>query len=213
MAVVRHAARVGDPPLTFPMRRRPYRLALLVSLSACVSLERPAADKRRYLLTATRPSRVEPAASGVLAVPVFHVLAAWAGPGLTRRHADGTVTVDFDSEFFVPPGIALAEITRAWLSDAGICRAVTADDSRLPPTHWLEGDVVEMCVDERDPKAPRAVLGLDLVLVDRDRRPVQTLTVRKSLPLADAAAGTAVRAWNEALAAWLQALERELHLQ
>ncbi|MEZ5965137.1 MAG: hypothetical protein R3F56_14985 [Planctomycetota bacterium] len=179
-------------------------------LTACVSLERPAADKRRFLLAAARPERNEPAADGVLSIPNFHVLAAWAGPGITRRHADGTVSVDFDAEFFVPPGLALAEIARTWLGDAGVCRAVTADDSHLPPTHWLEGDVLELCVDERRAGAPVAVLAIDLFLVDRERRPVHRFVLRKSAALADARAATAVSALNDALAAWLADLESEL---
>lgn len=183
---------------------------LLLLVTACVSLDRPAAEKRRYLLAASRSTRASPAADGVLAVPAFHVLSAWAGPGFTRRRPDGTVTVDFDSEFFVPPGTALAEIARTWLGDAGLCAAVTGEASRLSPTFWLEGDVLELCIDETDPGAARAVLAVHLVLLDRDRRVRHQVELRQTRPLADAKPATALLAWNEELAACLAQLEDEL---
>jgi len=182
----------------------------LAGLSACVSLERPPADKRRYLLEAARPEAAAPAGDRVLCVPTFHVVSPWAGAGFTRRLPNGVVAVDFDAEFLVPPGTALAEAARRWLAAAGVFGAVVGEGSRALITHWLEADVLELSIDQRAEASPYAVLEIDFLLLDRERRIVRRARLSQRIPMADALPATAVEAWGRGLARILAALEQKL---
>lgn len=181
-----------------------------LAMTACLSLDRPAAGKRRFLLEATRAQTLAAPGEDHLVVPMFHTVAAWAGPGFARRRADGAVEVDFYAEFFVPPSTALAEISRRWLADAGLFATVSSEASRLPATHWLEADVLELSVDERNPNAPRTVLELEFVLFDRERRVVHRARVHNHGSIDDTQPETVIAAWNRGLAAILTEFEAGL---
>lgn len=179
-------------------------------LLGCVSLDRPAADQRRFVLEAPRPTREAVATTGHLAVLAFHANPTWASAGFVHRARTGDVEADFHTEFFVPPAVMVADATRRWLADAGLFASVTGDGSRVPPTHALEGDVTDLYVDARGAE-PAAVLGVEFLLLDAERRSL-ALHVRLShrAPLADLQPEAIARGWNAALAAVLREFEAAL---
>jgi hypothetical protein len=188
--------------------------ALAVFVAACFNLDRPPADKRRFLLDAARAgARPAPAAGPAdshLTVAAFRVQAPWAANGFVHRLRGGELRADFTHEFFVPAGVMLAEITRRWLVDAGLFTSARPEGSRAPATHWLEADVLELSVDARDPAARAAVLEIEFVLLDDARRAVQRARHAHRAPLRDDAPETIVAGWNTCLAAVLTALEASL---
>ena len=187
-------------------------LGAVATLTACFNFDRPPADKRRFLLEASRPEASAPAGVRHLIVGTFHVQAPWAGQGFVHRLAGGEVRTDFTHEFFVPAGVALTEITRRWLGDAGLFASVRHEGSRAPATHWLEGDVLELSVDARVPNARKAVLEIEFVLLDANRMVLHRARVQKQSPLRDDAAETIVAGWNACIAAALGEFETSLRL-
>jgi hypothetical protein len=192
-------------------RRRVQRATALLVLAAgaCVSLERAPADKRRFLLEARRSEAAPPAADGRLVVAPFHMQAPYAGGGFVHRRAGGEVVADFHHEFFIPPGVLIADLSRRWLADAGLFAAVTTESSRLPATHLLEADVLALCVEERPP-GPRAVLEIEAIVLEADRRLVHHARHAAEEPLPDLRPETIVSAWNRCVTTVLGSLEQGL---
>lgn len=179
-------------------------------LLGCVSLDRPAADQRRFVLEAPRPTQEAAAATGHLAVLAFHANPTWANAGFVHRARTGDVEADFHAEFFVPPAVMVADATRRWLADAGLFATVTGDGSRVAPTHALEADVTELYVDGRGAE-PAAVLAVEFLLLDAERRAlVLHLRCSHRTSLADLRPETIAQGWSAALAAVLAEFEAAL---
>ncbi len=185
-------------------------ICLLVPLlTGCVSLDRPPATKRRFVLEATRPEPQPAAAAGHLAVLAFSANPTWASAGFVHRTAAGDVEADFHTEFFVPPTVMIAGATRRWLQDAGLFATVMGDGSRVQFTHALEGDVTDLYVDAREPQ-PAAVLGVEFLLLDERRSLVRHSRIVQRATLADLRPETIAQGWNTALAQTLTELEKAL---
>lgn len=187
-------------------------LALLAVplLIGCVSLERPAADQRRFVLEAPRPTQEAAAPTGHLAVLAFRANPTWASAGFVHRTTTGDVEADFHAEFFVPPAVMVADATRRWLADAGLFATVTGDGSRVAPTHALEADVTDLYVDGRGAE-PAAVLGVEFLLLDAERRSlVLHASFSHRTPLRDLRPETIAKGWSVALAAVLVDFEAAL---
>ena len=179
-------------------------------LLGCVNLDRPAADQRRFVLEAPRPTREAAAAAGHLAVLAFHANPTWASAGFVHRTRAGDVEADFHAEFFVPPAVMVADATRRWLADAGLFAIVTGDGSRVPPTHALQGEVTDLYVDARTGE-PAAVLGVEFLLQEAEQRAlVHHVRLSHRTPLADLRPETIAQGWNVALAGVLTQLEAQL---
>ena len=177
-------------------------MAILTPLAACFSLDRPPADKRRFLLEATRPDQRPAAGDRHLMVAAMHVQEPWAGPGFVHRLPGGELRADYTHEFFVPAGVMLAQITRRWLVDAGLFASAGGESSRVQPTHWLEADVLELSVDARTPNDVHAVLEVEFVLLD-EHRIAHRARFKHREPLHDDRAETIVAGWNACIAAVL----------
>ena len=182
----------------------------VATLTACFSFDRPPADKRRFLLEAARPKAEPAASSGHLQVATMRVHAPWAGPGFVHRLPGGELRTDFTHEFFVPAGVLLAEITRRWLADSGRFASVGSEASRMPATHWLEADVLEMSVDARETNNLQAILEIEFVVLNAERSPAHRARLRQVTPLPDAAGATIVAAWNTCVAKLLTDFEAVL---
>jgi len=183
--------------------------APLLALAACVSLERPPAAKRRFVLDVRRPEASPPAADGCLLVVPFRVLAPWAGPGFVHLRPGGEVEADFLHEFFVPPGVMLADCARRWFADAGLFVAAVGEGSRVAPTLVLEADVLTLALDHRE-GAAAAVLEVDAFVVDAQRRLVYRGRHGHRAALAGEGPEAAVAAFERCTAAVLAEVERAL---
>lgn len=191
-----------------PMRTRALLLLCLLAPS-CVSLDRPAADKRRFLLEATRTTAQTPAPLGHLLVRTFHAQAPWAGPGFVTRMPGGAVETDFYQEWFAPIGAQVGEMTRRWLAASGLFATVTGDGSQVHGTHLLEGDLLELSIDRRG-DAPAAVLRLEVVVLNSDRSVTLHAVLEQRQALRDLEPATVVAAWQAGLSAALSELETKL---
>ena len=196
-------------------RRAPRWSTLLAAfaLTACVDLEREAPEKMRYLLQAERTNGGPGASEHRLEVPPFHVAPAFATQSFVYRTRSGSFTMDFYHEFFTFPGENIAEVTRKWLRRSRLFETVHGGESRLPPTHVLEGDIARLFGDYAvDPPEARLTVrvyllqlpGGELLLSKTydGHEPIQEPESQRSI----------VEAWDEALRNFLQRLEADLAL-
>lgn len=177
--------------------------------TGCFSLERPTADKRRFLLETARPTSEPAAAAGTLVVRGFHAQPPFAGPGFVTRLPGGAVETDFYHEWFAPLGAQLGEATRRWLGSSGLFAAVIHDGSQVLPTHLLEGDLLELSID-RSATPAQAVLQLEVVVLGSTRDIVLHTKLLRREALREAAPEAAVAAWQTCLAGALHDLEAQL---
>ncbi|MBI1206402.1 MAG: hypothetical protein GC191_03830 [Azospirillum sp.] len=196
--------------MTLLLRRRGLLpgLALLslgTVLAGCTSiLEQPAPDKRSYLIAAERGQRLAPPARGpVLAVRSFAISPNYEGQGLVVRRAAPAIESDFYNQLFIPPAAMVEGAASGWLRDSGLFVTVGAGSGDLPPSHLLEGTVSALYGDYADPAAAKAVIDLQLLLLDIRPNALSSVAARgdyhRAVPLAAPTATALVAGWSAAL--------------
>ncbi len=199
--------------------RRTHQLALaclgaLVATAGCLSTSRPYPEKHRFVLEAPREAAAPPRAGGLLLeVTPFGEGPRLAGREFVYRTGESEYVADFYAEFWSAPGRLLADVARRWLAGSGLFAGVPQPGSVLRPTLVLQGWVAELYGDYRDPAAPKAVLALHVVLLDRRGAEPRILLQRDYRAEETAAAATPealVTAWDTGLGHVLAALEADL---
>jgi cholesterol transport system auxiliary component len=199
--------------------RRPHRLALallggLLAVGGCLSTSRPYPAKQRFVLDASREAPLPPRAEGLLLeVPPFGEGPRLAGRELVYRTGEAEYASDFYAEFWAPPGALVADVARRWLAGSGVFGGVVQPGSALRPPLVLQGWVSELYGDYRDPAAPKAVLALHVMLLDRRGAAPRILLERDYRAEGSAAAATPealVAAWDADLGQVLGSLEADL---
>ena len=185
---------------------------LMLSLPGCGSFEKEAAKQQRYMLETTRSGEQQSTSKHVLEVRTFNVSAAFAANSFVYRNKGGEYSSDFYNEFFVSPGVIMANNSRDWMRRSGMFATVRSGGSRMTATHVLEGDVTELYGDYSKTPA-EAVIKIHVVLLDGsddslliDREYSLSEQVTDDLP------GSLVGAWNRALGTLLGRLENDLKL-
>jgi cholesterol transport system auxiliary component len=167
-----------------------------------------------YVLSATRQG--EPAlarGAAILEVRRFSIDAEFATRGLVYRTDEFKFETDFYHEFLISPALMITEKTRDWLSRAGLFDQVLVPGSRLEPTYTLDGNIVALYGDLRDPAAPMAVMELRCFLV-ADEESAQTVVFahdyKSTKPLESNSADALVTAFDACLVEILTNLEKGL---
>lgn len=188
-------------------------LAFLAVAGCSSPLERSYPDKQRYVIRVKRDTPVLAGEHGQLRVERLRVATLFERKGFVYRTGDTQYEDDFYNVFYAQPGTLLRGAIREWLERAGIFGSVVDASQPAEPDWLLEGQVWRLYGDFRDPAAPRAVLDLELALIDaRDPRMPARLAKRYSreVALERAAAADLVEAWNVALVSILEELEADL---
>ncbi len=171
-------------------------------------------EKRYYVLDVSRPSGSSPPAEkAVLTVRRFRVSPRYEGKGLVYRRRELSYESDFYNEFLISPGSLLAEEVRQWLAASGLFQNVVDTSSYMEATHILEGNVAALYGDYRERGSPRAVLDVQLFVIDNTSvlsGIVFQQEYRKEVASDGNSAEALVDAWNEALRQVLTDLEVDL---
>ena len=109
--------------MTSCQRSTMQRAAALVALAALVaatgcSITRPAPVKDSFLLEPALPAAVAKPQAGSLRVGSVNVAAPFRARGFVIRESELRFEADFYHEFFVPPGVMIADSTARALSSA-----------------------------------------------------------------------------------------------
>jgi ABC-type uncharacterized transport system auxiliary subunit len=190
-------------------------LAILVAtgLAAC-SLTRPPVDRATFDLA---PARGTPPAGATkpvaLRIKPFRTAAPYDGREFLYRRADGQLVADFYNGFSAGPGELVTAATASWIQSSRLFGAVLEPGISADAPFSLEGTVMAVYGDQRDPKQPAAVLDVQVYLIHAApaaRELVLDRRFRERVSVADASPEALAKGYNEALARILQRLESDL---
>jgi cholesterol transport system auxiliary component len=185
--------------------------ALLLAMAAC--LNKSYQEKRSFVLDVSSESR-EPASESpiVLKIRKFRVSPLFGGRAMVYRIGELQYENDFYDEWFVSPSLLLTRQFHDWLSKSGQFRFVLVGTNHIEPTHLLEGSVAEFYGDYRLAQSPKAIFGIELLLLDRLNEPqvIFRRTYHKEVPLADRSPDALAGGLSQAVHLVLVDLEREI---
>jgi cholesterol transport system auxiliary component len=188
-------------------------LVAATALSAC-SFSRPPLERTTYVLSAAREATALPAPKPV----AVKVRAMRAVPLYERKEflyrVDGErVQSDFYNEFAEAPESMLTAAVIAWLKSAGVFGSVVEPGVPVDAPYALDGSIVALYGDLRDPAKPASEMAVQFYLVKQSGAGPElvydrVLRSRVDVPAGDPRALAAGH--SKALAQILTQLERDL---
>jgi cholesterol transport system auxiliary component len=187
---------------------------LLMALLCPGCVGRHAYTKQQFVLTASRPAPpAGPGREAVLAVRGFTADPVYDSRSLLYRKGESEYQADFYREFLIAPQALISSQTRNWLAQSGVCKTVLEPGSLIEPTHVLEGNVLALYGDLREPGLPQAVMQIRVfLLAGKGSRPeiVFTRDYQASSRARERTAEALVAAQNQCLTQVLSELEKDL---
>jgi cholesterol transport system auxiliary component len=150
---------------------------------------------------------------GTLRVGTVNVAAAFRGRSFVVRDAEFRFESDFYHEFFVPPGVMIADATARALARGKVFSVVTRPGVVVDADWILDGFVGTLHADARDAASPAAVLQVTYYLSRDDggaSAPVWSHAYFKRVAFAGSATDAYVTALNGALSEILAELAQDL---
>lgn len=192
--------------------------ALILALAAAVlaagcSLTRPAPVKQTYLLDPVLPAAAAKTQPGTLRVGTVNVAAAFRGRSFVVRDSEFRYESDFYHEFFVPPGVMIADTTARALAHGKVFSVVTRPGVVVDADWILDGFAGTLHADARDAASPAAVLQVTYYLSRDDggaSAPVWSHAYLKRVAFAGSGTDAYVTALNGALSEILAELAQDL---
>jgi cholesterol transport system auxiliary component len=183
---------------------------IMMCPTGCLDLKKSYPEKRSFVLDVGAPPQETPANGAiVLKINKLRVSPLFAGRAMVYRVADLQYESDFYDEWFVAPGTLVTQQVHEWLSRSSGFKTVVVGTNHVEPTHLLEGTVTEFYGDFR--AAPRAVLGLELYLLDAiHERQFFRRTYHQDVPLSDQSSDALARGLTEALRAVLVDIAKDI---
>ena len=201
--------------------RRPHAgrsAALILALAAAVlaagcSLTRPSPVKQTYLLDPALPAPAAKSQPGTMRLGTVNVSAAFRGRSFVVRDSEFRFDSDFYHEFFVPPGVMIADSTARALARAKVFTVVTRPGVVVDADWVLDGFVGTLHADARDAASPAAVLQVTFYLSRDDggaSAPVWSHAYFKRVAFTGSNTDAYVTALNGALSEVLAELAQDL---
>jgi cholesterol transport system auxiliary component len=192
--------------------------ALILALAAALlaagcTVTRPAIVKQTYLLEPALPMPVAKTHAGTLRIGTVNVSAPFRGRSFVVRDSEFRYESDFYHEFFVPPGVMIADATARALARGKVFSVVTRPGVVVDADWILDGFVGTVHADARDAAAPAAVLQMTFYLSRDDggaSAPVWSRAYFKRVAFAGSATDAYVAALDGALSEILAELTRDL---
>jgi uncharacterized lipoprotein YmbA len=189
-------------------------LILLLTMSACTSLNKPFPEKQSYLLEVTRTGR-QPALAGknvVIQVRPVWIAASYSDQGFVYRQKDGTLVSDFYNQFFAPPDKLLTEHLHLWLAGDGLDPQVVSSERDGQVTHLLQTRVLTLLGDYSS-QPGQATLEVEFTLYEKqefDSVPLFRRVYRSHEVLADTSQTALITGWSQGLQSVLTRLDTDL---
>lgn len=187
---------------------------MLVTLTGCLSLERPYPDKKFYLFEVERETAADAPANPdvILQVRPFIISPRYEGQEFMYRIGEMRYESDFYNQFFLPPSSLLTEATIHWIGGSGIFGAVFGATAPVRPTHFISAAITKLYGDYVDGGA-RGNIEVQVLLTREDAsQPVIIFQhdYSVSIEATERGADGLMAAWNEGLREILGKLEADL---
>ncbi len=187
---------------------------LCLAAAGCIKLSQEYPQKTSYALDVLRPGLARTdEAPAVLKVRKFRSMPRFEGRGLVSRTGEHQYDADYYHEWFVPPGTMVTQQVVNWMASSGLFAHVLATSSVVEETYLLEGTVTGLYGDYREAGAPKAVVGIEFVLIDARDEAGGVLFQRnyeRVRPVGGRSPDLLVQAWNDDLQEILAAMESDL---
>ena len=189
-----------------------------LALTGCFGPRSTPPEKRFYAFDvgSLETTHDEPI-DATLAVHRVRVTPRYEGQSFVYRRGEYAFESDYYHQFLIPPASMLGEEVRRTLAGARLFRAVVGPSSSVDADFGLEVVVNDLYADWRAGEVPRAVIELDLFLLDEtggDRAIALHRTYRREVELDERSHEALVAGWSsalrDALAQWSFELAREL---
>ena len=171
-------------------------------------------ERTTYVLTATREAPAAPAAKPVaVKVRPMRAVPLYERKEFLYRVDGERVQSDFYNEFAEAPESMLTAAVTGWLKNAGVFASVVEPGVPVDAPYALDGSIVALYGDLRDPAKPASEVAVQFYLVKQSGSGPElvydrVLRSRVDVPAGDPRALAA--GYNKALAQILTQLEREL---
>jgi len=183
-------------------------------LTGCFNFNKSFPEKRFFVLSASRSEKLSLSKlNAVLKIQRFRVSPQFEGKGFVYREGNFNYESDFYNEFFISPGLMIAQEAGKWLSGSGLFKYVMTSSSSVEPTLELEGVISALYGDYRDTKVPKAVLEMQFFLVQNvSSRPVVVFekTYRQETALKEKSPAALAEGWSRSLEHILSQFEADL---
>jgi len=190
-------------------------ICLILALLAVgyVRIRQPYPEKHTFVLEVERPDEaMAPALAPSVSVRPFTISPRYESGQLVYRRDELAYTTDYYNVFLISPERMIAEQAREWLADTGLFEHVLPASSHIVPMYILEGNVVRLYGDLREPKHPEAVLAIEFILIRNGLSSDVALqkSVLKRVEVEDSTAESIVKGLADALGRTLQEFEANL---
>jgi cholesterol transport system auxiliary component len=199
----------------FRSGRRAVLLAALSTLAFAggCSLTRPSPARQSFLLDPAFPPPVAKAQPGWLRMGIVNVAAPFRSRSFVVRDSDLKFDSDFYHEFFVQPGVMIADATAQALTRSKVFAEVSRPGVMADANWVLDGFVSALYADGRDAARSAAVLEITYYLSRDDggaSAPVWSRAYAKRVPFVPTGTTDYVNALNTAFSEILAELTRDL---
>jgi cholesterol transport system auxiliary component len=191
-------------------------LTVLASMAICVGCSAPrhSYTKRQFVLEVNRSTEAAAGSpQGILVVRRFSVDPTYESKGLMYRKGESEYQTDFYHEFLIAPEVIISGQTRNWMSQSGLFTTVLEPGSMIQPTHVLEGNILALYGDFREPASPRVVMEIRIFLIDNESSETAILfsrDYRASRPAEAQTPEALIAAFNQCLEQILNSLEEDI---
>jgi cholesterol transport system auxiliary component len=187
---------------------------LLFLLTGCFNISKSYPVKHYFMLSASKSEKLSsPKPNGILKIQRFRVSPQFDGQDFVYKKGNLNYESDYYNEFFIPPGLMIAEEVEKWLAGSGLFKYVMGFSSPVESTFELEGVVSALYGDYSDTESPKAVLEIQFFIVrNASSRPVIVFgkTYQEKTLIKGNSPDALVAGWNQALEHILARFEANL---
>lgn len=177
----------------------------LITLSyGCPSVNKTYPERNFFLFEISNPPQNMAQISGT-SVDVFRFTISPTSDGrqFIYRVTDQEYKEDFYNQFFRPPDNLMTEVVREWLNQSGLFENVLQPSSQALAEYIIEGNVIELYGDYRNPSAASAVMTIQLFLLrispdGSDPSILMSKTYTSTIPIGAASPSALMNGWNRA---------------
>jgi ABC-type uncharacterized transport system auxiliary subunit len=187
---------------------------LLIITPGCMNLRKEYPDIKTYLLHLNRTVDSSADSSDiVLKIRRFDVSPRYESKSLIYRMNEFTYEADYYNRFLISPAIMLTQEVEKWLSASSRVKGLIDSRSSRQSDYTLEGRVVEFYGDFRDKNAAKAVIEIQMTLLNDEESPGEVAfqkTYLQEVALERASVSDLINGLNEGFSKIMIAFENDL---